>query len=655
MIERGTSLGRSDLHQLGIGLVAAPRSGPTTGLLARRMPIVRAGAWGWLPVLSVVGAIGVVLVALAHIGARYDMSWSQTLFWIGLIVLYGPLSARLVMPGVNRQETIGLLLFLGFGVYLAKLLHSPLGFTFFDEFLHWRTANDILKSGHLFTENSMLPVSPLYPGLEIATNALVHLTGMSIYEAGAVIVGVARLVLTLTLYLFYEQIGQSVRIAGIASALYMANPHYLFFDGQFAYESLALPLATLVLFVLLRRQQMPQAQGRLTLIAGAGLWAVVATHHATSYMLTIFLLLWMTITLIYNRWSGADEPGLLLIALLMIAANAVWLICVSSITIGYLAPHLQGAIESVLNLIAGEGSDRELFKSSTGIPVPLLEKLAGLGAPGLIMLTLPWGLLQFWLGYRSRATTFMFALGALTYPATLALRLTGGGWEISARSSVFVYIPLAFVLALGIEHCRLPRFLGWLAARLEAYRRWLWLKPLVFVPYAAVIFAGGVIAGWSPWARLPWPYMVAADTRSVEPQGLAAAEWARDYLGPDNRIAADRINMTLLGTYGEQRMINDLIDKVSISGIFLTPRIGPNERTVIRNGRIQYIAVDERTTRARPLDGHYYEGWEQMVVPFKAPVDRAVLEKFAHMPNVSRLFDSGDLKFYDIGALADEP
>ncbi len=144
------------------------------------------------------------------------------------------------------------------------------------------------------------------------------------------------------------------------------------------------------------------------------------------------------------------------VAVLAIVANALWLVGVASITIGYLAPHLQGAVVSVLNLIAGEGSDRELFKSSSGAVTPLLEKLVGLGAPGLIMLCLPVGLMSFWQSARKDATACMLALGALTYPITLGMRLTGGGWEISARSSVFVFFPLAFILALGIEHLWLP-------------------------------------------------------------------------------------------------------------------------------------------------------------------------------------------------------
>ncbi len=51
---------------------------------------------------------------------------------------------------------------------VIRALTSPLHFYLYDEFLHWRTENDVIASGHLFTPNSLLPVSPYYPGLEIA-------------------------------------------------------------------------------------------------------------------------------------------------------------------------------------------------------------------------------------------------------------------------------------------------------------------------------------------------------------------------------------------------------------------------------------------------------------------------------------------------------
>lgn len=627
-------------------LIIAPASAvlrPVVRPVERATAAVRAGNWGWLPVLSVVGAVGVLLLALAHTGARYNALWAQPLYWLALVVVVVPISTRLLMPNLARQERIGLVMFMGAAVYFAKLLHSPIGFTFFDEFLHWRTANDIMRTGHLFKENSLLPVSPLYPGLEIATNAIQSQTGLTIFQAGALLIGFARLILVLALYLLYEQVSHSPRTAGVAAAIYMANPHFVIFDGQFAYESLALAIALTVVWVLSRRLAATGIKRiELSLIVSVGLWALVASHHATSYMIAIFLVLWTLVVAVYDHVLGAKLPDMLWVAGFAVIVNVIWLLCVSSITIGYLAPHLEGALTSVVNLIAGEGSDRELFKSASGIPTPLLEKLTGLGGPGLIMLSLPVGLFIFWRRYRRDATAFTLALAALSYPVTLAMRMTGGGWEVSARSSVFVFIPLAFILALAVERMWLPKRLPW-------------LRSLMFAPYIAVLFCSGIIGGWSPWARMPWPYMVGADTRSIEPQGLAAAAWASEFLGPDNRFAADRINMTLLGTYGEQRLITDLIDKVSISGIFLAPRLGPYELEAIQKGRIRYLAVDGRISTALPLDGHYYESWEKLIVPYSGPIDLAVLRKFDTIKHVNRIFDSGDLTFYDIGALGRDP
>ena len=102
-------------------------------------------------------------------------------------------------------------------------------------------------------------------------------------------------------------------------------------------------------------------------------------------------------------------------------------------------------------------------------------------------------------------------------------------------------------------------------------------------------------------------------------------------------------------------MITDLIDHVSISGIFLAPHLGPNEHEMLRKGRIHYIVVDRRISTALPLDGHYYEGWEKMIVPYSGPISPAVLGKFDTMPSVSQVFDSGDIKLYDVEALAHEP
>ena len=141
----------------------------------------------------------------------------------------------------------------GVALYGVKVLGAPSSFAMLDEFLHWATLDDILVSGRLFTTNNILLASPYYPGLEIASDLLVR-AGFSTWEAGMIVVGAARVLMMLALFLLYERASATRRLAGVAALVYAANPGYLFFDAQFAYESLALPLAVFTLWCIQRRE-----------------------------------------------------------------------------------------------------------------------------------------------------------------------------------------------------------------------------------------------------------------------------------------------------------------------------------------------------------------------------------------------------------------
>ena len=137
--------------------------------------------------------------------------WANDLFWLGLVVLYLPIALRLLKEDVSRDERIGLVVILGVALYLVKILQNPTAFIQFDEFLHVRTAIDVLDKRHLFSRNSLLPVSPLYPGLEIATTAIANLTGLSIFWSGALLLLVARVIFILSLFIFTEIVCGSAR------------------------------------------------------------------------------------------------------------------------------------------------------------------------------------------------------------------------------------------------------------------------------------------------------------------------------------------------------------------------------------------------------------------------------------------------------------
>ncbi len=602
---------------------------------------VQAADLGWLPALSVTAATGLLAVALSDMAARAAVPAAALVFWLGLLLLVIPVAGRLFSSSASSLERIGLVVLLGMALYGVKMLHSPTSFTFVDELEHLRTASDILSSGHLFHANSVLPVSPLYPSLEIVTGALAALGGLSVFASGAIVIAAGRLILVLALFLFYQQIGGSARIAALGVLLYMANPNFLYFDAQFAYESLALPVFALVLFAVARQAGAPADQKvGLAAMVVLGISMVVTAHHITSYVLAAYAVLWVVIVFVKSGWRAATSPfGPGGAAALTVVLALAWLTAVATLTIGYLAPDFADATKQVVQLITREAGPRQLFHSSTsGYAAPAWERATGIGAILCILAGLPFGWLCIWRGRPCSAPVVANALAALLYPATLFLRFTSGGAEISNRASEFVFVPVAYVLATGIVEFRV-------FGRLER------IKPAALLPWVAVIFVGGIIVGWPPWARQPGPYLVGADSRSIDAQSVDAATWAASVLGPGHRIAADRTNTLLMNSYGEQHVVTHLEDNVDVSGVYFAASIGSAELDTLDAGKIRYLVVDKRLSTGVPQGGPFFE----VDSNHSRPIPAAALAKFDQFPLIDRVFDSGEIAVYDVGAVSNAP
>jgi hypothetical protein len=422
----------------------------------------------------------------------------------------------------------------------------------------------------------------------------------------------------------------------------MANPHFLLFDAQFAYESLALPLALFVLFALVLGSYVPASRQRgLTLTMCFGLGAVVITHHVTSYLLVALLLLWTLISFLQSRnLKEQASPGGA--ALLGLVLSIAWLIYTGDIALGYLTPHLTSAVFQVEQIFIGEMATRQLFVNGAGFVTPLWERLMAFASVGLILLGLPFGLFQIWRYQRANALALALTGGALAYPVSQVLRLTAAGAESADRATEFLFLGIAFVLAVGVTEV-------WLS------RTPKWRRSAMIVGAVAVIFVGQVIAGSPPWFRMPGPYLVSADPRSIEPEGVAAAQWVDSYLGVGQTIASDRINTLLMATYGDEpaSLIGAGVFNTSVVPVFTSLQFGPNEEAILQQDKIQYIAVDRRLSTGLPWVGTYFgqsTSWRST-----KPMDPAALAKFDSLKNVSRLFDSGDIIIYDVKAISNPP
>ena len=594
---------------------------------------------GWLPVLCLVAAGGLLMMSVAFAATRADAPWGAPLFWASLLLIYLPVLVRLLASSASRGERIGLVLMLGVALYLVKVLRDPTGYSFHDELLHWRTADDILTSGHLFAESPMLIVSSLYPALEVVTAAVAQLTGLDNFTSGLLVIGAARIVFVLALFFLFEGAVGSAQVAALGVALYMTNPKFLFFNALFAYESLALALLVLVLFVVERRSR---ARGKsavsLTLIALMAIAALVTTHHVTSLVVVLTLFLWSVFHRLTRR-GQTGEPDPWGLAIVAAGAAAVWLVFVATIAVEYLGGPVLSAVQRLVDVIAGEEQARQLFTASTGQAAPVWERLAGMASAGMIVLGLPFGLLALWRQHRKASAPLLLAAIALAYPATLPMRFTGGA-DISGRAWSFLFLGVAPVLALA----------AW-SLRSRLRRDLLW-RPAVAAP-AAILLVGGLCVGIPHWGRLPGPYLAGADIRSINLESIASAEWVRAELGPDNRVAGDATNRLLMGSYGRQDVVWGRPGEQQLWRVFLSPKFGAAEARLLELHDVEYVVMDRRLADTLPISGEYYEKGENLRIRDGKPLDAATLAKFDSVPGVSRIFDSGHVQLYDVQRFSD--
>jgi hypothetical protein len=629
-------------------------------------PINRAPSrWPSIPLVPAVGVILALMMlaqAAASIASRSGRPWADTVYWLSVNGMVLVVAAVQLFGSPKPRERLALVIALGLALYSVKLLAYPIGFTYFDELSHTQTAFDIFRSGHLFDYNSLQPVSPYYPGLELITVTLARLSGLSLFVSGALVIGVGRIMLTAALYALFVEASGSQRVAGVGAVVYMANPSFLYFDGGFSYESLALPLAVVALAMTLRWMRLPPSlqSRRLLGYTAVVVAALVVTHHLTSYLFAGLAFALCVCVILAWGWGDASRKPPWQIAVFAAVTATAWFVGVASITFPYLHDVLQPAITGVGNVITGGESARSAFSEAPteATASPFWLKTTAFASVLLIVACLPFGAVLAW---RRRTNPAALLLGAIAvaYLPIQALRLTGAGVETANRSSEFVFLGIGFVIALFLvhllEHRSLPTIeLGRFRPRLAlpkgsaAHRIGL---PVAAMAAVAILFTGGVTVFWPPYARLPGPYLVGGDVRSVTPKGLAAVHWMRAHLGPENRVLTDRTTGQLAGAFGYQYNVEGYVDQYSVARVFVTPTLDPVDRKILRRKRVDYLIVDRRLTTSLPARGWYFAANEINENTYKRPVALRSLTKFAHLPGVSVVYDDGTIQIYDIRGL----
>jgi hypothetical protein len=604
-----------------------PMSSRDSRASGRRQRLLAAGP-SPLALIVLGAAVGLLLCAYTNALSREGGDPTQLVYWAGVLLIVVPIAARVSMEDVSLRERFALVALFGLSLYAVKVIRDPFLFTFPDEPIHAYNANQAMLHHGLFNGNPILPVTSGYPGLASATSALMSLSGLSSFTAGVILIGLARLLLVLSLFVLFTRVSGSHRLAGLAVVIYAGSSNFLFWGVQYSYESLSLPLLVAVLAAFAEREVAGPKLVRSWLVPIVlGTMAVVITHHLTSYALVIVLVL---LAVIY-RLVRSPKPNPWPFAVFTAVLALGWMLIAAGNTIDYLSPVFSGAVKSIWNTIFGESKARALFQSPSSDVVhetPFLARVVTLAAVALLLAGFLAGFREAWARRAKRPFVILFCLGGAAFFATLGLRFAPDAWETGNRAGMYLFIGLAFVVAYA-------------ALRLLRDGPRLRLRQAAVLSSLGVVVIGGAIAGW-PWdSQLAQPTRITADGTEIESEPITVARWIGERL-PERKFAAADADARMILAPGEAQAKTG--DALAIKTILPETSLSDWELPSLRGNGLGYIVADRRKVAIDPGRGTFF------FVPGSegdALLPLAAMHKFGER-RLGRTYDSGNIVVYNL-------
>lgn len=577
---------------------------------------------------------GLLPLAQAVAMAREEgsSSTSQALYVLALVLIFAPAAIGVLLPGALASTRMVMAVAMAVLLQLTRLVVDPTRFMLHDELIHANALRLIEQSGRLYSDNPLLPVTAFYPGLHIAADAVRDLTGLGDHTSAIVVLLAARLVLALSVLAVVTLVTRSPRIGATAVVVYACNPQMLVFNAQFSYQTLALPLAALTIYLVLSRRRDSRWGLVPAVLAG---WAVAASHHLTAVLLIAALGAWLVLELMIRRGQTRSARALAAATMTATVGLVATLLVPANPLLGYLGEIFESSYLSLTRTLAGQQS-REVFQNSAGVRTAAWEKYAILASLVLTLLVL---VVALWRARRllaaRRSFVLLLVLIAMIYPVIPGGHVTTSTAEVGDRSAGFVFLGVAFVVA-------------W----------WVWQRPMrllrawVLGIGATVVFIGSVVLGAGSISnQLPGPFRVSDDARSIDADNLAAAAWMQQHLPTDSVVYGDRVGGLLAAAYGHQYVVTHIGTDIDASRLLLDPDLTRSDVDLVRKADIRYLIADRRNANGLPNQGVYIENGEFGGPNRAEPVPAAALRKFSQVPGVDAIYDNGSIVIYDLEAL----
>jgi hypothetical protein len=590
------------------------------------------------------------LIAQTTLSNTSEFVW----FWVGMFLLELPIAGLVARRATPRSMRTALLTLYGLVSYAPKLLRNPTSPVYHDEFAHWRATYDILSTGKLFQPDPIIPIISRYPGLHAATAALVHATGLTIWQTAELLLILFHVTLVLGIATLAQSLGLTNRTASLIAILYSLNSSFLYFDTQYAYESMAITLLVWALVAYVRAIRSQSGQGKvtwgvLTVAVSAG---TVVTHHLSAITLVLVMVL-VSLTLSVpglargKGWVGTAMTAWCLTLVTALVAGA-WLRFVAPTTLSYLSPYLRQGLSELVNDLQGSGTTRQLFGSTL---TPWWEQKSAYLVPVFALALATSGLLLIRAHIRDgrlqrgprRSLLLAFALLGLAYfPSTIFI-LSPSGAEGARRSWAFTWIGLCMLVGPAVIW-----ILDWVGRRAHQWLR-IGLRSGLLAAMA-IVLVGGVSAGLDVAYRLPGPFLFDSDARSITPELLATSEWFSARFGTGNNVITDRNTGLVFGSYGLQNTAAASAG-FPVYDLYLAKQGAPIEPPFLlyelKAGRYTYLIVDERIADEVPETGVYFEPDEpSFVTKAGKSIFHGRLGKFNTFTWMVKVFQSDNYSIY---------
>jgi len=620
-------------------------SGARPSAATSRVPVTARGRTALVqPVpAALVAAAFMVLSALAMLAWDYALlpaePLNELLYWGALALGFVGIAAIGGLGRSSARRQLAALALLGLLTWLPYYLRSPARLVFVDELFHRDILARILETGHARDlPVTLFPLPGTFPGLESATVGLMAWTGLGMDDGIRLMTLLVHIAIPLVVYTAMRPLGLSRRAAFLAAIVYSANTSYFFFHSVFSYETLGILLFlaawTLVTSGVGRRtrtstaRRAPGTQRAVILLALPVLTGIAVTHHLSSYVLIVGLVVAWLVLRRRNPDAARIAGAVALVALLV---AVVWLTVAADRVIPYLRAAVVARIGGIIDTLTAGTGPRQLFANSDQ---PVIERLVAFSYPVLVLAL---GAVGLWLAWRRRGPRPslwlpLALLGPVLWLPTTGAVLTHSG-ELAYRSWPFLFLGVALFAALA-----LARIAGWGNARVAGS------GTTCALALAGLLLVGGASIGGNQAGRFPTSSPAnAAGGATNTPDVLDAARWLLATAGPGHLVATDVGTAVVFGTEGRQRIVAWQSWYPFVVG-------DPAKvATYVQSAGTEYLVVDERITRLPPRYDSYFGA---PAIPGSLdpgrPFPASLLATLDRTPGLDRVYEGDHITIYRV-------